>query len=170
VPTFFTGNTSDIPIWLTAAKRWQTRSPKINLWAGGFFLSLTGENQRDGWIFHSGATIGTREKNISPGVFVGSFDPSAPPFRGMMLNGQVRLWQKTWLICENYLGFEQKSITPICLWGFRKKTKKVALELALGWIKTRPTDQELLDIKSRYIPFPWFSAVFNLPRKPEMSE
>lgn len=169
VPTFLTGQTTDIPIWLTAAKRWQTRNPKINPWVGTFLLKLPEEAESDAWIFHSGITFGTKEKHLSAGAFIGSFDEKKPPFKGVMLNGQVRLGQKTWLICENHLVI-QPSLVPVCLWGFRKKTRALALELGLGWTKTKPINPESTQQTSIYVPFPWLSAVFGLPQKREIPD
>ncbi len=161
IPTFLTGETTDIPIWLTAVKRWQTRNPNINTWAGGFFLKLPEDAESDGWIFHSGITFGNPEKNLSCGVLVGSFDKNSPPFKGIMLNGQVRLGRKSWLICENYLSPGAQTVTPVCLWGFRKKSRSMMLELGAGWTKLRQEDAESLSITTRYVPLPWFSLMFS---------
>ncbi|MBL7827954.1 MAG: hypothetical protein JNJ57_15095 [Saprospiraceae bacterium] len=168
VPTFVTGQTNDIPIWITAAKRWQTGNPNINPWLGGVFLKLADDSENDGWIFNSGVTFGTKEKHVSAGGFIGSFDKHAAPFKGFMLNGQVRLWTHSWLICENYLALRQGSLTPICLWGFRKKMRKISMELGGGWTKISAYQPETGFSESQYVPFPWVSIVIGLPKKPEL--
>jgi len=128
-------------------------------------VATGGRREFLGWIFHSGITFGTKEKNISAGIFVGSFDKYSPPFKGVMLHGQVRLGRKTWLISENHLVLRPRSVMPVCLWGFRKKMRPLTIELGLGWTKTRRTGTEFAHVKSRYIAFPWFGAVFGMPKK-----
>lgn len=166
VPTFLTGGTTDIPIWLTAAKRWQTHNPKINPWIGAFFLKLPKDAENDAWIFHGGVTFGSPDKQLSVGALAGSFEKHTLPFKGAMLNGQVRLSPKTWLVCENHLLLRPNSVEPLCLWGFRSKTRTVAFELGMGWTKTRSIDTEFYHQNSRYVAFPWFSAVIGLHKRP----
>lgn len=168
VPTFVIGETSNIPIWITAAKRWRTRNPKLNPWVGAILLSFPESANGDGWIFHGGLTVGTKDKQLSTGAFVGSFNKYEPPFKGLMLNGQLRFDRTMWLVCENYLLLQPAPLTPLCLWGVRKKWNAFALELGAGWTRISQNNPESVDKKSRYIAAPWFSAVFGLRKKPEI--
>lgn len=166
VPTFILGDNTDIPIWLNVAKRWETPNPKINTWVGGVFVTLPDQN--DGWVFHSGITFGSKEKNVSIGVFAGSMDKDSKPFKGMMMNGQVRLGQRSWLICENYILPLQRGPTPVCLWGYRKRRGQWAFEWGVGWTRITRYNAETPYNSSQYIPFPWVSVAIGLPKLPKL--
>jgi hypothetical protein len=162
VPTFLLSDNNDIPIWINVAKRWETPHPKINTWVGGVFVALP--DRSEGWIFHSGVTFGSKDKHISMGVFMGSFEENGKPFRGVMLNGQVRLGQKSWLICENHLLLLPEGTTPISLWGYRKRQRQWAFEFGAGWVKIPSDSVESRGGVSRYVAFPWVSVAYAMPK------